>query len=153
MTPQKLKLIAAFTVLTTVSVELSAEFKPSLPVKKLIFIQQQLEINVEIAATQAERERGLMYRSNLDTNQGMLFVYADLGQRSVWMKNTLLPLDVIFLDADGRILSLLNNLPPCQKDPCPIYDSNTAAKYMVEINTGFIEQNQLKIGQKLRIPE
>jgi uncharacterized membrane protein (UPF0127 family) len=118
-----------------------------------MFIQQQLEINVEIAANQAERERGLMFRGDLDTKQGMLFVYSNLEQRSVWMKNTLLPLDVLFLDANGRILSMLEDLPPCRKDPCRIYDSNVAAKYMLELNAGFIQQNQLKIGQVLRLPE
>ncbi len=83
----------------------------------------------------------------------MLFVYADQGQRSIWMKNTLLPLDVLFLAEDGSILSMLENLPPCKKNPCAVYDSNAAAKYILELNAGFIEQNQLKIGQKLRLPE
>ncbi len=64
MTPEKLKYIATIIVLATVSAELSAEVRPSLPVKKLVFTQQQLEINVEIATTQAERERGLMHKSS-----------------------------------------------------------------------------------------
>lgn len=153
MTSQKLKYIAAFIVLATVSAALPAEIQPSPPLKKLVFIEQQLEINVEIAATQVDRERGLMYRSDLDAKQGMLFVYADLGQRRVWMKNTLLSLDVLFLDTDGRILSMLENLPPCQKDPCPIYDSHAAAMYMLELSAGFIQQNHLKVGQKIRLPE
>ena len=152
MIPQKLKYLATFILFATVSTALTAEGQTSLPMKKIAFLQQQLEINVEIAASQIERERGLMYRSNLDAKQGMLFVYANQKPRSVWMKNTYLPLDVLFLAADGSIISMLDNLPPCEKDPCTVYDSKTAANYMLELNAGFIKQHQLKIGQKLHLP-
>ena len=153
MTPQKSKFITVLLVLATASAVLSAKAQPIPAFKKLVFIQQQLEINVEIAATQAEREHGLMYRGELDTKQGMLFIYNDLGQRSVWMKNTLIPLDVLFLAEDGSILSMIDNLPPCKQDPCTVYDSNAEAKFMLELTAGFIKQNHLKIGQKLHLPK
>jgi uncharacterized membrane protein (UPF0127 family) len=152
MTKQKSKILAALLILATISADLSAENYISLPMNKLMFIQQQLEISVEIAANQEDRERGLMHRSQLPEKQGMLFVYSDLAPRSIWMKNTLLPLDVLFLAADGSILTMLNNLPSCQMDPCPVYESKAPAMYILELNAGFIKHNLLKIGQKLKLP-
>jgi len=116
------------------------------------FIDRQLDIKVEIAASQEQRELGLMHRTRLDENQGMLFVYPDAALREVWMKNTLLALDVLFLNGDGRIVFMLDNLQPCPQDPCPIFNSHEAAMYMLELNADFIENNALKIGQKLRLP-
>ncbi len=131
---------------------LRAEDRISTKQFPVAFPEQQIEISVEIAANQAEREHGLMYRTSLGEKQGMLFLYPDQALREVWMKNTLLPLDIIFLAADGRIVSLLNNLQPCRQDPCPIYDSNLPAMYMLEVNAEFIEKYQLKIGQLLVLP-
>ena len=118
----------------------------------MVFIKQQLEISVEIAASRAEREQGLMLRTSLGEKQGMLFVYPDQAPRDLWMKNTLLPLDVLFLADDGRIVSMLSNLQPCKNNPCPIYNSRTSAMYMLELNAHFIKNNRLKIGQRLLLP-
>ena len=109
------------------------------------------QIQVEIADTQDLRTQGLMHRTQLAENQGMLFVYPDQAVRGVWMKNTLLSLDVIFLSADGKIVSILNGLTPCKQDPCTIYTSTTNAGYMLEVNAGFAERHQLKVGQNLMI--
>lgn len=108
-------------------------------------------LEVEIADSQELRARGLMHRTNLPPNQGMLFVFPDQAIRAVWMKNTLLALDVLFLAADGSIVSMLHNLPPCKQDPCPTYSSSANAQYMLEVNAGFIERHNLKTGQDLII--
>jgi uncharacterized membrane protein (UPF0127 family) len=118
----------------------------------ITFVEQQLEINVEIAANRTQREQGLMHRTSLGENQGMLFRYPDLAPRGVWMKNTLLPLDALFLADTGHIVSMLRNLQPCPKPPCTIYDSQTPAMYMLEVSAGFIDSNHLKIGQQIRLP-
>jgi len=120
--------------------------------KSITFLQQQLEIEVEVAATQMEQERGLMFRTQMPENHGMLFVFTQPAVVNVWMKNTLLPLDVLFLSADGRIVSMLPNLPPCLKDPCRVYSSVKAGSYMLELNAGFIKNHQLAEGQQLRLP-
>ncbi len=117
------------------------------------FPERQIDIKVEIADTKAEREQGLMYRTDLPTNTGMLFVYAQPAVLEVWMKNTLLTLDVVFLDGKQHIVSLLDNLPPCRHSPCPIYRSALPAQYMLELPGGFIKQHQLKTGEYLSLPK
>lgn len=116
------------------------------------FKDQHLVIEVEIAANQQQRETGLMNRPSLEADKGMLFVYNDEELRGVWMKNTLLPLDVLFLNLKGEIVTMLANLQPCRQALCPIYDSQLPANYMLEVNAGFINKHQLKIGQLVSLP-
>ena len=118
---------------------------------RLKFNQQPLEISVEIVSTPVEREQGLMYRTSIGDDQGMLFVYPNPGFLKVWMKNTLLPLDVLFLDNEGKIVSLLQNLQPCTQTPCPIYGSEKPARYMLELKAAFIKNHNIKIAQSLAL--
>jgi len=74
---------------------------------------------VEIAATQAEQARGLMFRKSLAPDRGMLFVYKRPQPAAYWMKNTLIPLDIIFIQPDGRILSIVRNARPHDETPLP----------------------------------
>lgn len=116
------------------------------------FKNQNFNIKVEIAVNQQQRETGLMYRQSLAADKGMLFVYNDQDLRGVWMKNTLLPLDVLFLNHKAEIIAMLPKLPPCHQNPCPIYHSQLPATYILEVNAGFIDNHQLKIGQALHLP-
>lgn len=120
--------------------------------RPLTLIEQQRTVYVAIAANDSERERGLMFRQDLGENQGMLFVYPDQAHRGVWMKNTLIALDVIFLSGDERIVAMLKDLPPCIKDPCRIYDSKLPARYILEVRAGFIDKHALKLGQLVTLP-
>jgi len=108
-------------------------------------------IVIEIADTPALRASGLMHRTELGKNLGMFFVYPDQTLQGVWMKNTLLALDVIFISDDGKIVSILENLLPCRHDPCPVYTSTAAAQYMLEVRSGFIAEQNIKIGQEVII--
>jgi len=108
-------------------------------------------LDVEIADTRALREYGLMHREQLDENKGMLFVYPDQDLRGVWMKNTLLALDILFLSADHKIVSMLPNLTPCRRDPCPAFTSGVPAQYMLEVNAGFIDRHKIEIGQEVML--
>ena len=119
----------------------------------LSFADRTLEIVVEIAATSSERSNGLMHRENLAPNHGMLFIFPGYARRQVWMKNTLISLDVLFLDKDGRISSVLPALPPCHQQPCPIYTSSYHAKFMLEVNSGYLQQHQLGVGDSMLLPE
>ena len=107
------------------------------------------DIKVEIADTETLRETGLMHRTHLEEGRGMLFVYPDQAIRGVWMKNTLIPLDVLFLSGDGKIITMLRTLPPCTQEPCPISISSDEAQYMLEVNAGFIDKHQVQTGQVL----
>lgn len=104
---------------------------------------------VEIADTPEKHARGLMYRRCLEPGHGMLFVFADEEVRSFWMKNTLVSLDLIFLNGDKQVVDLFGSVPPCRADPCPSYTSALPARYVLEIAGGLARKLKLEIGDKI----
>ena len=90
--------------------------------------------------------RGLMERESLAEDRGMIFIFSDEKIRSFWMKNTLIPLDLIFMAADGRVVDIKKDFLPCQSDPCETYSSAGPAKYVLEINAGQVDKNNIKPG-------
>lgn len=111
------------------------------------FYQQNVEFKVEIAKTEKQRAYGLMYRPVMALNEGMLFIFDRQANQRVWMKNTLIALDVIFLSSQGKIVSILQSLKPCEQKQCKVYNSIEKAKYMLELNAGVVENSGLKLGQ------
>lgn len=104
----------------------------------------QIKIPVELAVSDAQKAQGLMFRTNL--TGGMLFVYDDEAQRNFWMKNTLIPLDMIFIDKENKI-TMIHHAVPCKSDPCAIYSGN--AKYVLEVNGNFTVENSIKVKDKV----
>ncbi len=107
---------------------------------------RNITLNVKIADTDEARSRGLMFASKLDENEGMLFVFPDEQKRAFWMKNTLMPLDMIFIAANGTVVDVVENAQPCKEDPCPTYASGQAAKYVLEAKGGFAQRNGIAVG-------
>ncbi|MFA6550177.1 MAG: DUF192 domain-containing protein [Candidatus Gracilibacteria bacterium] len=111
-----------------------------------------LKVNVEIANTDIERAQGLMYRKMLEKDSGMLFAFEEDALRAFWMKNTLIPLDMIFVSADKKIVSIIGNAEPCKNAgdadgaKCKTYDSLKPAKYVIEIAGGEAENHGIKPG-------
>lgn len=91
--------------------------------------------HLEIADTPTERAKGLMFREELAADHGMLFVFPNEGVHAFWMKNTLIPLDMIRLDSDYRIVDI-QEATPCQEDPCAMYTPQNAASYVIELKQG-----------------
>ncbi len=108
-------------------------------------------VYVEIADEPNERSQGLMFRENLEWDRGMFFVFEDERILSFWMKNTLIPLDMLFIDTDFRIVDIKENAPPCKEDPCPSYPSKQSAKYVLEVNSGFVLENNIKIDDMVSV--
>jgi len=106
---------------------------------------------VEVAETVTERMRGLQYREHLEPERGMLFVFENPGRHRFWMKNTLIPLDMIWLDPQGVVVHIEARVPPCRTDPCPIYFSPKKALYVLELNAGQAEKFSLGIGDKMDV--
>ncbi|HKS94043.1 MAG TPA: DUF192 domain-containing protein [Gammaproteobacteria bacterium] len=106
---------------------------------------------VEIATTPPQWERGLMFRTHLAANHGMLFVFPDVQTRYFWMKNTLIPLDILFFDAHKRFINVSADTPPCKADPCPTYASTAPAEYVLELNAGVAGKLGLKSGDRFTI--
>ena len=107
------------------------------------------KIFLELARTQEERQRGLMFRSDLEDNQGMLFFFEKGTKPSFWMKNTSLSLDIIFLSQDGRVVDVFERLPPCALDPCPSYTSRFPAPYALEVKEGFVARYRIRKGDRV----
>jgi uncharacterized membrane protein (UPF0127 family) len=103
----------------------------------------------EIADTPEKHARGLMFRRCLKDGYGMLFVFPDEEVRSFWMKNTLIPLDMIFLNGDKQVVDLFASVPPCRRDPCPSYTSALPARYVLEIAGGLAAKLKLRVGDKI----
>jgi len=96
-----------------------------------------VEYSIEVAKTSRQRSQGLMFRESLDIREGMLFVYPQSGNHRIWMKNTLIPLSVIWLDDNETVIEV-RILPPCKFDPCPSYGVSRPAKYIIELSSEVI---------------
>ena len=106
-------------------------------------------IFVEVPDDREEFARGLMFRKHLPWNAGMLFAFDDEGTRRFWMKNTLIPLDMVFFDSSSKIIDIKENVPCCKQEECPTYPSKEPAQYVLEVNAGFVQEKGIKIGDGL----
>lgn len=107
----------------------------------------------EIAVTAAERGRGLMYREALARDHGMLFVFPEEGLHHFWMKDTRIELDIIFIAADRKVVSISRRAQPCRKDPCPRYSPEGNAAYVLEIAGGLATTYGFAAGDQVEFPE
>jgi len=106
--------------------------------------------SAELARTPEEQAIGLMYRESLAPDRAMLFPYSPPEVASFWMKNTLIPLDMIWIDSGKRIVSLTSDVPPCRAEPCPSYPPAGTSRYVLEVAGGVARQHGLKAGDVLR---
>lgn len=136
------KIIYLFTIITIISLSIYknnavAQFSET----KILQINNK-SLEVEIAKTSESRQKGLMYRTNLDKNAGMLFIFDKETASCMWMKNTLIPLSVAFIDSDGYIINIEEDMQPlslensCAKRP---------AKYAIETNINWFKNNNIKV--------
>ncbi len=106
---------------------------------------------IEIADDDAERARGLMFRDALPTGHGMLFIHDAEEPQAYWMKNTKIPLDILYFDDERKLVAQQRDVPPCSLgDGCPSYPSDAPARYVLELNAGEAARLQLKDGDELR---
>ena len=108
-----------------------------------------LTYRVELATTPQQHAYGLMHRPRLAPDAGMLFVFRGMAVRQFWMKNTLIPLDMLFFDAEGRFVSAVRQAAPGSLVP---RRSDGPAKYVLEINGGRMEADGIDAGTRLRLP-
>ena len=105
--------------------------------------------DVEIADTLEARARGLMNREYLNQDSGMLFLFDTEAEHCFWMKNTLIPLDIIWLDENKKIVFIKHNAESCETDPCETFGPGKSAKYVLEINSGLAKEIGLEEGDYL----
>lgn len=109
-----------------------------------------LHLNVEIADTEARQEAGLMNTKSLPADQGEAFTWSDPVRIGFWMKDTLIPLDIVYWDAQGRIVDILS-MTPCTADPCSVYNARSAFVGAVELNPGVVEKAGVQVGDTLAL--
>ena len=113
-------------------------------------IANKLSLNIKIADNDSARMKGLMFVKNLPENEGMLFIMEDEAQVNMWMKNTYIPLDMIFINSNKEIVSMAENTKPLSTE---IISSKNKVKYVLEINGGLAKKSGLKIGDKINYQE
>ncbi len=107
---------------------------------------------IEVADSFEERERGLMFRDSLEKDNGMLFIHDTEEPQAYWMKNTKIPLDILYFSKDRKLVSAQERVPPCSAgDRCPPYASEGAALYVLELNAGSVELFKIKAGDEMKI--
>ena len=109
-----------------------------------------VDVAVELALTREAQARGLMYRTELADGSGMLFVFPEESERSFWMSNTPIPLDILFIRSDRTILSIASNTVPYSEKKIP---SRGTAKYVLEVPAGWAEKHGVKSGDRITLPE
>jgi len=107
-------------------------------------------VRVEVAADDPTRAQGLMYRDQVGPDRGMIFLFPQSGDYPFWMKNTLIPLDMIWIDDQKRIAHIAHDVQPCKADPCPSVPPNASARYVLEVAAGVAARHGLANGQTLR---
>lgn len=103
-------------------------------------------LKVEIAKNDAERSRGLMFRTALGRDRGMVFIFSHDDYWGFWMKNTLIPLDIIWLDKNGKIVDMVDNARPYPGENPPTFRPVYPARFVLEANNGFIKESGASIG-------
>lgn len=104
------------------------------------------QLAIEISDDDYEVQTGLMYRESMEANQAMLFVFPEPGMHSFYMKNTLIPLDIIFIDENRQIVNIQKNAKPLDETSLP---SEKPVQFVLEINAGLSDKWQLKPGDKV----
>ncbi len=103
-------------------------------------------VTVEVADDDSKREIGLMFRRKLEPDRGMLFVFAEEADHVFWMRNTLIPLDMIFIDGSGRVAGIVARATPLSLDP----RSAGRSRYVLEVAGGWAEERGVKTGDRIR---
>ncbi|MFH1451112.1 MAG: DUF192 domain-containing protein [bacterium] len=146
---KKKKIWLVFLVLVISSVVFFVLARKQTDANKVCFKGRCFE--VEIAASLRQRNDGLMFRQSLGKNKGMLFVFSESGDYSFWMKNTFIPLDIVWIDERQKVVFIKENAESCLEETCPAISPGKKALYVLEINAGIVADSGLEIGDNVVI--
>ena len=139
-----MKYVPAGIFLILIFVPLALSCAPPALKPNPVVIIGDTSFTVEIADTQEKRTRGLSWRQDLTLGHGMLFVFEEEQDRHFWMKDMKISLDIAFIDQNLRIIEVYRNVPPCTGDPCPLISSSSPAQYVLEVESGGLQNVSLK---------
>jgi uncharacterized membrane protein (UPF0127 family) len=123
---------------------------PSAPPSTVSFDGTDAVLRVHVASTPHTRRRGLMGVEQLPTDQGMAFTWDEPVDSTFWMKDTLIPLSIAFVDEDGRVITI-RHMEPCASDPCPTYAATGPFVLAIEANVGWFERNGIGVGDRAEL--
>jgi uncharacterized membrane protein (UPF0127 family) len=124
--------------------------EPRQPAGARVIFPDGYVVSVETVADDELRAQGLMWRDRLRPATGMLFFFAEDGEYPFWMKNTLIPLDMIWIDSSKKVARIRHDVPPCKIENCPNYPPHAIARYVLEVDGGTAKKHGLKEGDVLR---
>jgi uncharacterized membrane protein (UPF0127 family) len=128
------------------------ESEAGLPIGRVLLGGEEAEVfvDIEIAQTDEARTKGLMGRESLPEDAGMMFIYFEPTQSGFWMKDTLIPLSIAFIDDEQKIVQIID-MEPCTKDPCPTYTPKSEYTAALEVNMGAFEEWGIEEGDTVTI--
>jgi uncharacterized membrane protein (UPF0127 family) len=127
---------------------ITAACRSGTPTARIATAAGPVTVDLEVAATPAARQQGLMYRSALADGHGMLFVFDDDAVRGFWMKNTLIPLDMLFIARDGRIVGIHPNATPLSTAAISV---GVPSRYVIEVPGGWAARRGLAVGDQVEL--
>ena len=114
-----------------------------------VVLPSGVQLTVGVADTPQTRARGLMFRESLGDVEGLLFVFDEDERHAFWMRNTLVPLDIAWLDSDARVVTIAADVQPCRLPPCPRFRPSRAARYVLETASGRLRGEGVREGDQL----
>lgn len=108
-------------------------------------------IPIELARTDAQQMRGLMYREGISENEGMLFIFDKDDYYDFWMKNMNFPIDMVWMDSDFKVVHIEKDAPPCTTRPCPLYGPEKPTRYVLEIKANLSDKRGIEVGDMLDV--
>jgi uncharacterized membrane protein (UPF0127 family) len=106
-------------------------------------------LQTEVMVRDEDRQMGLMFRPSLPLDHGMLFIFEQPDFHAIWMKNCKFPIDIVWLDAQRKVVHVAPKVPPCAAEPCPVYQPLQRASYVVELNAGQASKEKAVVGSRL----
>ncbi len=103
-------------------------------------------LHAEVMVTDEDRAMGLLFRPSLPLDRGMIFVFEAPDFHGIWMKNCKFSIDILWLDEDKKIVHVAESVPPCNADPCPVYNPMRRASYVIELNAGQARREKAVVG-------
>lgn len=138
------KRVIIFSAVVVIAVVLFFSFNRAEPQSEVCF--ESVCVAVDVVDEPDTRAQGLMFVEEMGEFNGMFFIFDEIGHYPFWMKNTLIPLDIIWIDEEFKIVHIAQ-AEPCQEDPCVIYDPVVDSLYVVEVNKGFAQEQGIETGQ------
>jgi uncharacterized membrane protein (UPF0127 family) len=136
-------------ILTVAAALLLASLAMAAPAVVPLTLPSGKVLKVEVMVKDEDRAMGLMFRSALPADQGMLFLFEQSDFHGIWMKNCKFPIDILWLDDRKTIVHLEESVPACKADPCPVYQPLRKASYVVELNAGQARREKAVVGKSL----